>query len=134
MVKLIERIVDWYLTWRTGNTKSEREWLDWYDQNVNYRASNITDMFKNFKHVIEVDTSKFTNPNEPMAWVPCKDAQQYFWPKRELGNNAVWRFERVMWDKWDNRWHVNCLGGEDKIFVATNNDKDATMITLKYMS
>jgi hypothetical protein len=52
--------------------------------------------------------------------------------QRELGNNTVWRFERVEWNRWDQRWHVNSLGGEDKIFVATNNDRDAMMISLKY--
>ena len=134
MNRLKDYIVDKYLTWATGMTKTEREWTDWYNCNVNYRASDITDMFKNFKHIIEVDTYKFTNPHEPFGWVPCADAKQYLWPARELGNNAVWRFERVMWSEWDNRWYVNRLGGEDKIFVATNNDKDAMMITLKYMS
>lgn len=130
--KLKEHFVDKYLTWRTGKDKSTREWEAWYDANVNYRASDITDMFKNFKHVIIVDVDKFTNPCEPFAWVPCDDAKQYFWPQRPLGENAVWRFERVIWDKWDQRWHVNGLGDEDKIFVATNNDKDAMMIALKY--
>jgi hypothetical protein len=91
-------------------------------------------MFMHFKYIIEVDTNKFTDPAEPFGWVPCADAKQYFWPDRPLGNNAVWRFERVIWDQWDKCWHINSLGDEDKIFVATNNDKDATMIALKYMS
>ena len=134
MGKLKDYIVDKYLTWKTGKNQAEREWSDWYDCTVNWRASDITDMFKNFKHVIEVDTDKFTNPYEPMAWVPCPDAKQYFWPQRGLGNNAVWRFERVTWNRWDRRWHISALGGEDKIFVATNSDKDAMMIALKYMS
>lgn len=127
-------IVDKYLTWKTGQTKEERTWQSWYEANVNYRAGDITNMFENFKHVIEVDTDKFTDPHEPMTWVPCPDAKQYFWPQRELGNNAVWRFERVVWNEWDKRWHVNGIGSQDKIFVATNNDKDAMMIALKYMS
>jgi hypothetical protein len=69
---------------------------------------------------------------DPFTWAPCEDAQQYFWPARELGNNAVWRFERVGWDKWTNSWHISGMGGEDKVFVATNNDEDAIMISLKY--
>jgi hypothetical protein len=88
-------------------------------------------MFMHFKHVIEVDSKKFM-VEDPFAWRPCEDAQQYFWPDRPLGNNAVWRFERVIWNKWTNSWHINDLGGEDKVFVATNNSKDAVMIALKY--
>ena len=132
---MIEWIRDWYLTRKTGKTKEEREWIAWYEQNVNYRATRIKDMFKNFKHVIIVDLNKFVDHAEPFAWVPCADARQYFWPARPLGENAVWRFERVIncpATAWE--WEVNELGGEDKIFVATNNEQDALMIALKYMS
>ena len=132
---MIEWIRDWYLTRKTGKTKEEREWIAWYEQNVNYRATRIKDMFKNFEHVIIVDPNKFMDHAEPFAWVPCKDARQYFWPARPLGENAVWRFERVIncpATAWE--WEINELGGEDKIFVATNNERDAMMIALKYMS
>ena len=130
-----EKIVDWYLTKRTGKNKAQREWEAWYEVNVNYRATRIKDMFKNFKHIIIVDTDKFVNHAEPFAWVPNDDALQYFWPQRELGNNAVWRFERVIkCPATADQWEVNELGGEDHIFVATNSDRDAMMIALKYMS
>jgi hypothetical protein len=132
---MIEWIREWYLTRKTGKTKEEREWIAWYEQNVNYRATRIKDMFKNFEHVVIVDLNKFVDHAEPFAWVPCADARQYFWPARPLGENAVWRFERVIncpATSWE--WEVNELGGEDKIFVATNNQQDAMMIALKYMS
>lgn len=131
---MIEFIKDKYLTWKTGKDKPTREWESWYEVNVVYRASDITNMFQNFKHVILVSHEKFLDYSEPFDWVPVDDAMQYFWPYRELGTNAVWRFERVMWNKWDKRWHLNSLSGEDKVFVATNSDKDAMMIALKYMS
>lgn len=134
MGRLKEYIVDKWLTWRTGKSRSEREWIMWYDLNVNWRASSIDNMFEKFKHVIEVDIQKFMDMGEPFAWVPNNDAMQYFWPQRDLGNNAVWRIERVIWDKWTQSWHINGLGDEDKVFVATNSDKDAMMIALKYMS
>ena len=130
---MIEWIKDRWLTWRTGKCKEEREWEAWYYANVNYRATRIKDMFSKFKHVIIVDSDKFMNPYEPITWIPCEDAQQYFWPHRELGNNAVWRFERVMKaPSTANEWSINELGGEDKIFVATNNSRDAVMMALKY--
>lgn len=134
MGSIIEWLKDQYLTRRTGKDRATREWEAWYNTNVVYRASTIENMFMHFKHIIEVDVSKFTNPHEPFAWVPCDDAKQYFWPARELGNNAVWRFERVYWNGWEKRWYINEMGDTDKIFVATNNDKDAMMIALKYMS
>jgi len=132
LAEIKERIVDWYLTKRTGKTKATREWEAWYAVNVNYRAKDITNMFQNFEHVIIVDWNKFVDHHEPFVWVPCDDANQYFWPARELGNNAVWRIERVFYSNWDKRWHLDEITGEDKIFVATNSDKDALMIALKY--
>lgn len=129
---IIELIKDKYLTWRTGKDKETRLWEAWYDANVNYRANDITNMFEKFKHVIIVDHNKFFDPYEPMAWVPHEQSKQYFWPNRELGNNAVWRFERVYWNEWDQRWHISGIGDGDKVFVATNNDEDATMIALLY--
>lgn len=131
MASLKDYIVDKWLTWRTGKDKSTRDWEAWYEVNVIYGASTIPNMFRNFKHVIVVDSNKFFQ-YDPFAWVPCEDAKQYLHPQRELGNNAVWRFERVMWDQWSNQWFINGLGDEDKVFVATNSDTDAMMIALKY--
>lgn len=131
-MEIVEQIKDWYLTRKTGKTKAEREWEAWYNENVNYRAIRIKDMFKNFKHIIIVDSNKFFK-FDPFAWVPCDDAKQYFWPYRPLGENCVWRVERVMNEPstaWE--WTVNELGGEDRVFVATNSERDAMMIALKY--
>lgn len=128
---MIQHLKERYLTWRTGKSKAERDWLAWYETNVVYRASSITNMFQHFKHVIIVDSNKFMI-EDPFAWRPCEDAQQYFWPARELGNNAVWRFERVSWNQWDQRWHIDEMGGADKVFVATNSEQDAIMIALRY--
>ena len=128
-----EHIQDRWITWRTGKDKAQRDWEAWYEVNVNYRATRINDMFKHFKHVIIVDLDKFVDHNEPFSWVPNADAKQYFWPQRPLGENAVWRFERVInFPSTNNTWEVNDFGGEDKIFVATNSDEDAVMIALKY--
>lgn len=130
-MEIVEHIKDKWVTWRTGKDKAQRDWEAWYEVNVVYRASTIENMFMNFKHIIEVSPDKFFQ-FDPFAYVPCEDAKQYLWPQRELGNNAVWRFERVIKDQWDQRWHVNELGGEDRVFVATNNERDAMMIALKY--
>ena len=125
--QLKERIVDKYLTWRTGKDKDQREWEAWYDRNVVWKASTIPNMFMHFKHVIVVNPDTFFNRREPFVYVPNTDAKQYFWPQRELGNNAVWRFERVI-PYGSNDYYINGMGDRDKVFVATNNDKDAMMI------
>lgn len=130
-MKLLDNIKDCWITWRTGKSRVEREWEAWYNINVNWRAHNITNMFENFKHVIEVDTHRFLC-EDAISWVPHPDVKQYFWPHRPLGENCVWRLERVMRIKWDKRWHLTGIGGEDKVFVATNSDEDAIMITLKW--
>jgi len=133
MQNLVNYVKDKYLTWKTGKTTEQRAWETWYEHNVVYRASTIPNMFMHFKHIIIVDPDKFFQ-FDPFTWVPCEDAKQYFWPRRPLTDCGVWRIERVMWDRWDQSWHINGMGDEDKVFVATNNDKDAMMIALKYMS
>lgn len=130
-MKLKDWAVDKYLTWRTGKDKSMREWEAWYESTVVYRARTIENMFMNFEHIIPVDPDKFFQ-FDPFAYVPCEDAKQYFHPQRELGNNAVWRFERVRKDRWDNRWHLDEMVGEDRVFVATNNEQDAIIIALRW--
>ncbi|MFY8211988.1 MAG: hypothetical protein ACOVLB_04920 [Candidatus Nanopelagicus sp.] len=129
---MIEYIKDRYLTWKTGKDKRQRDQDTWFNETVNYRAKDITDMFKNFKHVIIVNPNLFFDHNEPFGWVPVQDAKQYFYPVRPLDETCVWTFERVSWNKWDDRWHIDEFGGEDKVFVACNGSKDAAMIVLKY--
>lgn len=132
MTDLLDYIKDWWLTWRTGKNKSEREWDAWYNENINWLSPRVSSMFEKFKHVIEVDKDKFFQ-FDPFAWVPCEDAKQYFWPARKLGTNAVWRIEQVIPYGSDD-YYINGIGGESKVFVVTNNDRDAMMIALKYMS
>lgn len=128
---IVEWITDKYLTWRTGNDKAQRDWLAWYEVNVNYRANSINYMFEKFKHVIVVNPDKFFQ-YDPFTWVPCDEAKQYMHPVRPLGENCVWRIERVFWNSWQNDWIPNSMGDADKVFVATNSDEDATMVALKW--
>jgi hypothetical protein len=129
-MRFLDNIKEHWITWRTGSNRNQREWKAWYNANVNWRATDITNMFENFKHVIEVDPDKFLWDGG-LTWVPHPDALQYFWPQRPLGENSVWRIERVLWNTWENRWNINEIGGEDRVFVATNSDEDAIMIALK---
>jgi len=131
-VNLTERIVDWYLTRKTDKSKDQREYESWYRQNVNLHTNRIKDMLANFQYVIVVDPEKFFT-FDPLTWVVTKDAQQYFWPDCQLDKSAVWIFERVLNGPSTNwEWEISELGGEDRVFVATNNEKDAIMIALRW--
>jgi hypothetical protein len=129
---MFERIKDRWITWRTGKTKAVRDYVAWYDENIDIRQARIKFMFKKFRHVIIVDPNKFFNLREPFGWVLVNDAKTYFWPERPLAENCVWRWERVEWNRWEQDWYINEFSGADKVFVATNSDQDAIMLTLKY--
>lgn len=127
-----EKVTDWWLTWRTGKPFHQREWEAWRQDNIALRADTIENMFMNFKHIIPVTTNIF-DLDEPFGWAPCQDFKQYLYPTRQLGNNAVFYFARGYKDQWDKRFHLNDMRHEeDQVFVATNNDRDALMIALKY--
>ena len=134
MDKLKDYVVDRWLTWRTGQDKQTRDFNKWYDETVVRQASTIENVFMNFQYIIPVSTKIF-NLDEPFGWCPCQDFKQYLYPRRSLGDNAVYYFARGYRDQWDGKFHLNDLRHEqDQVFVATNNSKDAMMITLKYMS
>jgi hypothetical protein len=134
MMLLKEYIVDKWLTWRTGFNKQERICLKWQEENIVRNANTIENMFMNFKFILPVSTNIF-DLDEPFGWCPCKDFTQYLYPSRELGDNAVFYFARGYRDQWDGKFHINDMRHEqDQVFVATNNERDAMMITLKYMS
>jgi hypothetical protein len=125
-------IVDKFLTWHTGLSKQERIWRKWQEENIVRRANTIENMFMNFKYIIPVTTQIF-NHAEPFGWVPCRDFQQYMYPKRALGDCTVYTFTRGSRNQWDGKFHIDdCFGESDQVFVATNNEVDAMMITLKY--
>lgn len=129
---VIEWIVDKWLTWRTGLDHQERNWRKWQEENIVLRASTIENMFMNFEYIVPVSTQIF-DLDEPFGWCPCKDFKQYLYPTRALGDNTVYYFARGYRDPWDGRFHLNDIRHEqDQVFVATNNERDALMIALKY--
>jgi hypothetical protein len=129
---MIEYIVDKWLTWRTGNDKETRIWLKWEQETIVHRASTIENMFMNFKYIIPVSTQIF-NHVEPFGWHPTKEFREYLYPSRELGLNAVYYFARGYRDTWDGKFHLCDLRHEqDQVFVATNNEVDAIMISLRW--
>jgi len=130
---MIERIKDRYLTWRTGQDKPTRDFRNWYDGTVVSRAGTIENMFMHFKYIIPVSTNIY-DLSHPFGWIPCEDFKQYMYPNRQLGDNTVCYFARGYRDKWDGKFHLNDLRhDQDQVFVATNNERDALMIALKYL-
>lgn len=129
---MIEFIVDRWLTWRTGLKKSDREFHKWFEETVVKNASTIENMFMNFKFIIPVSTQIFDH-NEPFGWVSNKDFQQYLYPNRAIGDCAVYYFARGYRDRWDGRFYINDIScDQDQVFVATNNERDAIMIALRW--
>ena len=129
---MIEYIKDKYLTWRTGQDKQTRTWLKWEEENIVHRARTIENMFMHFKYIIPV-TIQIFNHAEPFGWHPTKEFREYMYPNRELGDNTVYYFARGTRNQWDGRFHLDgCFGERDQVFVATNNERDAIMIALKY--
>jgi hypothetical protein len=129
---MIEYIKDKYLTWRTGSDKLTRDYRKWYDETVVHRAGTIENMFINFKYILPVSTDIFYD-TELFACLPTDDFCQYMYPARDLSDCAVYYFARGYRDQWDGKFHLNDLRhDQDQLFVATNNEVDAMMITLKY--
>ena len=132
LTSLLTYVSDKWLTWRTGYTRAEREYIKWNDETVVHRAHTIENRFMSFKHIIEVDYAKWFDLAEPFGYVPCHRAKSYMWPTRQLGNNAVYYHARGYRDRWDNKFHFEDMFGGDSLFVATNNDRDAIMIALTF--
>lgn len=131
---MFEKIKDWYLTWRTGLNKQDRDWYKWQGGHIISRATTVENMFMHFKYIIPVTTDVF-DLDEPFGWYPCEDFKQYLYPSRALGDNTVYYFARGYRDPWDGKFHINDMRhDQDQVFAATNNSKDAIMITLKFSS
>lgn len=132
MRSFFERIEDWYLTRKTGKDRAQREWIKWYEENVNMRASTISGMFEKFEYVIEVNPSKIFRRDSSSLFTLTDEAEEYFWPKRPPGRACVIRIEQVDRGYHDNELHLVPIGGQDRVFVATNDPEDATMISLRW--
>ena len=127
-----ESLVDWYLTKRTGKNKQQREWEQWLEVTVVRQASTVENYFMNFKYILELDPNKVWDYSEPFGWIPVKEFKEYEFPNRPLGQNTVINWFRGYKDQWDGRFHLNDMMGGDHVFAATNNERDALMISLRF--
>jgi hypothetical protein len=133
MIKLFGEIYEKYLTWKTGDDKIMRNWKKWSEENIVLNARTVQNMFVNFKHIMVVDPEKIFDYGSPHpGWNVTDDFAEYEYPAKPLGENAVWVFERGVWDYFHKEFSINGMGDIDLVFVATNNDEDAVMIALKY--
>lgn len=137
---MIEWIRDRWLTRRTGMSREDREFCQWVDRNIVHNANTVENMFHNFEYIVPVSTDIFdldkpfgSQTAWPFGWTPCEGFREYLYPNRPLGANAVYYFARGYRDAWDGRFHISDLRGEqDQVFVATNSDRDAMMIALRW--
>lgn len=130
---LCERLEDWYLTKTTGHDKLTRERMAWVSKHINYRADRVKNYFDYFKFVFIVDWSKVSTGTEhdPFTWRFKEDFKSYMWPNKPLGEQAEWALLQVI-KGWDEEYHINGIGGNTYMFVATNNEHHAMMLMLKY--
>lgn len=132
---MIEYLKDKWLTWHTGMPKSDRDYYRWHDTTIVSRASTVQNYYMNFKHIIAVRYDAVYTTFDPFYGdhIPCQDFLSYMYPNRPLGKHSDYRTFRGFWDQWDRQFHINDIRCElDQMFVATNCEKDAIMIALKY--
>lgn len=129
MDRIFAKIEDRWLTWRTGKDKITRDYEEWCNVNINFRAGTAEARYKNFKYVMQVNFWKFFDVH--MVVEPKEDLIQYRYPHRPLGDNMVYSVLRGE-EMPDGKFHLTDFGKEDRLYVATNNAEDAMMISLKY--
>lgn len=135
-MKLIDSIVDWYLTKRTGKTKIRREYDAWYDTVVDRTALDPRKYFKGFKHIIELDRNKVYPEFHPFCGeIMSIEFKKFLYPQKPLGENIV-----CAWGTKGERPSVasgiimSFYGDQElSILVATNSDEDALMLTMLYV-
>lgn len=133
MGKIKDLIVDKYLTWRTGHNKATREYYAWRQGNIVPNASYVGNYYQGFKHILALDYNKVHTSFDPLfGHIPSADFLSYMYPNRTLGNHCEYGIFRGMWDQWDYQFHITDFGDRDQLFVATNSNEDAIMLTLKY--
>ena len=127
---MLDKIKDRWLYWRTGKPRQMREFEAWLKVTVNNRAPTAQDMFRNFKYIFTVDYNKFFF-DAGMFLELDPGTKPYMFPQRELGDNLVYAHLRGE-DNDAGEFYITDFGNEDRLYVATNNGKDATMIALLY--
>jgi hypothetical protein len=132
MKQLIAQWKEKYLTWKTGQTQSERAWDQWKIATINHNASTVQDYYTNFKYILELDYKKVYKEDAPHGWIATDEFTEYMYPNRPMGDNTIVKWFRGEWNQWDDRYWFSELGGEDAVFAATNNEQDAIMIALKF--
>ena len=130
---MITTLVERWRTWRTGKTTDERALESWRDAHLNKDAKYLSEYFVNMNHVIQVDPDKFFSRNIMGLPGMDPDVKQYFWPNRSVGNSCLCIHCRVSWDDRARDWLLDGdFGNEEKVIIATQHEKDATMLSLKY--
>ena len=127
---MLDKIKDRWLFWRTGKPRQVREFEAWAEVTVVKRAITAQDMFRNFKYVFTVDYNKFFF-DAGMFLELDPGTKPYMFPQRELGDNLVYATLRG-YEYETGEFHITDFGSEDRLYVATNNGEDATMIALLY--
>lgn len=126
-----EKIVDWWLTKRTGRNSEQRMCDKWLDENINYNANTIHEYFQNFEYVINVNAEKAFILDHPFGMPPRPEMAKYIYPNRPLDDSTLYKW-CCGTEKEDGTFLLSSLRGYERVYVATNNKDDAMMIALRF--
>ncbi len=102
---------------------------EWHDKNTSTSADNIRDYFHGLEYIVELDWEKVY----ASGWILLKDIRiKYCYPSRQLEDQTIFTCVRGTPTNDSRIFALNEIFGGDRVFAATNNEKDAIMLALKY--
>jgi hypothetical protein len=122
------RLPDWLFEWWYKETKDWARYREWKRNNIVEGGFTIEEFFKGFDFILELDYDKvYYNDKYYPFFGPSNDKgiTKYLYPQRELGDNCYLIVLRV---------DGNIINefGEDKVYIGTNSEEDAAMLSLTY--
>lgn len=105
----------------------------WVTSTVISSAMTVDQRYANFKHIIEVRPELILHYPDCSPFSERVDdtfRQKYCWPNKPLGDCAI--VEWVRCTEFRGQLEIDDCFGHDRLFVATNNDRDALMISMRY--
>jgi hypothetical protein len=102
----------------------------WNSKFVNQSAATVEDYFHHFKYILIVDPRKALSITSSY---PIVAFSEYEYPNRPRSEASLIRIFRVTTrNETDGKHYFDEVWGRDTVFVATNNEQDAVMITLRF--
>lgn len=134
-MNIFSRIKERYMDWRYPTTKHQRRLEAWLRPRIFYPGRTPKEYFCGFKFVVRVNyDSVYSGPYDGMfGRSMCQDFKAYLYPTRSFEEGpCIALIDRGLWNKYTGEFEFNGLGGDDEMFVATNNEDDVIMLALRF--